>query len=183
MILHGLKQNLFYITSAFLLVLSTNTYAKDWDFKEDKSKSCIVLSPIYAVETQKKIANIGILKLSSQEVDKITESERDLFLNGLIFIVETKDSFKTMKGVGAHVTSKSIDTSLNYRENTTPKNKNTIYTSSNVDTLNMIDALMNNEDLTFEFNTLSSGIEYGLVSAKDFKKNFNGFDTCYKALE
>ena len=183
MILHGSKQNLFCITAAFLLVLSTNTYAKGWDFKEDKSKNCIVLSPIYAVETQKKIANIGILKISSQEVDKIPESERDLFLNGLIFIVETKDSFKAMKGVGAHITSKSINTTLSHRENTTPKNKETIYTSSNIDTLNMIDALMNNEDLTFEFNTPSSGIEYGLVSAKDFKKHFHDFVTCSKELE
>lgn len=177
MTLHRLKQTLFYLAVVTSLALSTNTYGKGWDFKEDNGENCIVLSPVYAVETQKKIANIGILKLSSQEVDKVPESERDLFLNGLIFIVETNASFKAMKGVGAHISSRSINLSLNYREYTTPKNKNTIYCSSNIDTLTMIDSLMNNEDLTIEFNTPSSGLEYGLISSKYFKKHFHDFVT------
>jgi len=183
MTFHSFKNILLYFLTLSILVLSTTTQAKGWDFKENKGENCVVLSPVYDVNTKRRIASIGLLKINSHELDKLAESERDLFLRGLTFVLETKRQFKTVRGVGVQLTSRSLNISLSYRNSERAKNKRNIYTSSNAGSFEIVDALNKNEDLTIEFNTPSSGTQYGMVSYKAFKKQYAKFDKCQKRLE
>ena len=166
-------------------LLSMNSYASanEWKFDSRKNENCVVLTSVHEKETGKKIADIGMIKLSTAHAENITEFDKNLFFGDIGFVLEKKRRFKTEKGVGVQINSKSASAFMEYTINDSRRNKQIIYISSSLDSFNLVNSLRNDEELIFEFNSSSHEVVYGIVSADNFTQSYDKYIKCSDTLE
>ena len=155
--------------------------AENWQFDSEKNISCILHSPVLDMDSDRHIAEIGMYKLSASEISKFPEVAQELFLGDVGFMLEQKSLLKLEEGVGIQISSQSLRSSMNYFSD--GSGRKAIYLSSSLESLDIARSLLNNEDLTLEFNTDTNAIEYGAVFFKDFKKEYDKFNQCVALLE
>ena len=177
------KKTTQFLTIVAIFGLSLNVMAKDWQFDSEKDMSCILHSPVLDMDSGRGIANIGMYKRSMSEISKLPELAQEIFLGDVGFILENMRRLRLESGVGIQISSQSVRAFMSYTADDTKKGGKPIYLSSTLESLDIAKSLLNNEDLTLEFNTDTNAIVYGTVSFKDFKKEYDKFNQCVALLE
>lgn len=178
------KSNLlsYFLIISLSLLLSTKASAS-WRVKAHEHKSCSLESKVVDKETGRKLAYIGVMKLSREQGEKADDLVRNLFVFDSNLVMETRSRFNVEKGVGVQLTSPSISEYLDYVSVDDKRKRFNLYSGSRRVKESVIEALLKGEDITIEFNTSSYQTRYGILSSKKFTKSYHRFEDCLATLE
>jgi len=171
-----------FIATIAIVFLSSSVFAEDWQFDIDKNISCVLYVSVLDMDTGRPIAAIGMNKMSTSEIDKLPKIAQALFQADVGFVLEAKRRLKLESGVDVQIRSKSARISMKHTNNGVNNGGKSLYYSSSNENINIAKSLLNNENLTLEFNTDINSIVYGVVHSKGFKKQYDKFNQCITLL-
>ena len=173
-----------YSSLLTILSLSTGVLAGDWSFHADNGEACALIATVNDKLSGKKIASLAMIKLGNDALNNISGFEREIIISDAGFILETKPRrLKVEKGAGVQVSSQTFNAYMSYIPNSREGSDDFVYTLSNTESLDMRTAIFNEEELTLEFNTISSNVQYGIITADNFSKSYKKFKQCTKTLD
>ena len=177
---HTKFDTIFIVINYFVIFYWCNG---GWSFHGDKGEACALIASVNDKLSGKKIASLAMIKLGKDTLNNISSFEREIIVSDTGFILETKKRrLKVEKGVDVQIRSDTFNANMSYMPNSRQGRTDFVYTLSNIESLDMRAAFFNEEEITLEFNSISSNIRYGIITAENFTKSYKKFNQCTKTL-
>lgn len=178
-------QILSLVSLLVTLSIPADTKADDWSFEGDTGNGCKIAATVNDSVSGHKVAYMGLIRLSNDELNNISNDfEYYILSSDTGFFVESIGSrFKVEAGVDAQLTSKSINLTMSYISNSEAGSNDFIYSLTNSESMDLIDALKNKEEMKLELTTASSTTIYGVIKAESFTKSYEKFNQCLTMLD
>jgi hypothetical protein len=173
---------IIFLMSA-LATMSFSSYANDWVMENKENKHCTLIGAILDKKSGERIAYFGLVKASNLIDEKEAFLLNSILMSDTGLLMQNIRQFEVERGVGVNITSKTMSEYMDFVPSNDYKNKPSIlYTASARVRDNVVAVLSNNEDITFEFNTSTQSVIKGIISAKDFAKDYVKFKSCTEEL-